>query len=182
MDLPSFTADGLLPVGDYPLTFAELRSSFLVTGLGVASSTWDASWRAELVNNLEVLVGQSWQVGIARVYVDGSFVEERDHPNDVDGYFECDLLYFASRRLHRALNALEPGRIWNWDPNSRRPDRRSGKRQLPMWHRYRVELYPHIPGYPSGIRDQHGHELEFPSAFRISRHGYRPKGIVRMVP
>ena len=25
------------------------------------------------------------------------------------------------------------------------------QRQLPMWHRYRVELYPHYPGLLSGI-------------------------------
>ena len=46
-----------------------------------------------------------------------------------------------------------------------------------MWHQYRVELYPHITGMPSGITDQYGYELEFPSAFRQSR-GYQPKGII----
>jgi hypothetical protein len=33
----------------------------------------------------------------------------------------------------------------------------------------------------SGIRDQFGHDLTFPSAFRLSRREYRPKGIVRIV-
>jgi len=45
MSLPPFTAEGLLPGGDYPLTLDELRSSFLVTGVGVGSATWDAPWR-----------------------------------------------------------------------------------------------------------------------------------------
>ncbi len=53
------------------------------------------------------------------------------------------------------------------------------KRQLPMWHQYRVELYPHI-GQLSGIQDRHGHELEFPAAFRQSRRDGRPKGIIRI--
>ena len=46
-----------------------------------------------------------------------------------------------------------------------------------MWHRCRVELYPHV-GQLSGIRDKYGNELEFPSAFRLSRrNGERgPKG------
>jgi hypothetical protein len=54
------------------------------------------------------------------------------------------------------------------------------QRQLPMWHRYRVELYPHCPGLLSGVRNQFGNNLPFPSAFRLSRREYRPKGIVKI--
>lgn len=56
------------------------------------------------------------------------------------------------------------------------------KKQLPMWHRYRVELYPHIPGLGlgSGIRDKHGHEVGFPAAFRQSRRDGTPRRIVRI--
>jgi hypothetical protein len=168
-------------VGDYPLTLDELRASRLVSGEGVASTTWDAGWRRRLVEGLAVLVGQLWRVGIDRVFVDGSFVEEKDHPNDIDGYFECDVRHLASGRLQRELNALDPYKVWTWDPASRRPDPNSAKRQLPMWHRYRVELYPHFPGLPSGIRDQFGNELQFPAAFRLSRSAHRPKGIVRLL-
>jgi hypothetical protein len=53
------------------------------------------------------------------------------------------------------------------------------KQQLPMWHQYRVELYPHY-GQLSGIRDGHGHELEFPSAFRQSRRDGTPRGIIKI--
>lgn len=49
--LPPFNADGLLPPADYPLTLDELRASHLVTGAGVLSPTWDAAWRAFLVDN-----------------------------------------------------------------------------------------------------------------------------------
>jgi len=66
MPLPEFTPDGLLPRGDYSLTMGELRDSFLVTGHGVNSTAWDAEWRDSLVGNLEILVGQLWQVGIVR--------------------------------------------------------------------------------------------------------------------
>jgi hypothetical protein len=181
VSLPSFTAEGLLPAGDYPLTLDELRASLLVTGAGVGSPTWDATWRAHLADGLSVLVGQLWQVGIDRIFVDGSFVEDKDHPNDIDGYFECQVRYLASGQLQRDLNALDPFKVWTWDPASRRPDANSAKRQLPMWHQYRVELYPHFPGLMSGICDQFGHELQFPSAFRLSRRAYRPKGIVQIV-
>ncbi len=48
-----------------------------------------------------------------------------------------------------------------------------------MWLQYRVELYPHY-GQPSGIRDKHGNELEFPSAFRLSRRDGQLRGIVKI--
>jgi hypothetical protein len=179
--LPPFTGDGLLPVGDYPLTLAELRASHLVSGDGVWSSTWDPDWRARLVTSLGVVVPQLWQVGIDRIFIDGSFVEDKDHPNDIDGYFECDLRRFATGQLQRDLNAIDPNKVWTWDPSSRRLDPDSGKRQLPMWHFYRVELYPHFPGGTSGIRDQFGNDLPFPSAFRLSRRAFLPKGIVQIV-
>jgi len=80
MSIPPFTSEGLLPPFDHTATLDELRASHLVTGEGVDSHTWDRKWRAYLVNNLEVLVGQLWQVGIDQIYVDGSFVEQKDHP------------------------------------------------------------------------------------------------------
>ena len=180
MALPPFTVEGVLPPGDYALTIHELRGSFLVHGAGIQSPPWDAEWRRFLVGNFETLVGQLWQVGITRIFADGSFVEEKDHPNDIDGYFECDMRYFVSGQLQRDLNALDPSHIWTWDPSSRRPEVGSTKRQLPMWHRYRVELYPHF-GNLSGILDAFGNDLTFPAAFRVSRRGNRPKGIVQIV-
>jgi hypothetical protein len=168
-----------LPPGDYALAFSALRGSHLVTGQGVGSPTWDAAWRATLVDHLAVLVGQLWQVGIERIFIDGSFVEDKDRPNDIDGYFECDFAFLASGQLERELNILDPYKIWTWAPASRRPDENL-KGQLPMWHRYRVELYPHV-GQLTGIRDQYGNELQFPAAFRISRRAYQPKGIVQLV-
>jgi hypothetical protein len=179
--LPMFTEDGLLPPGDYTLTVDELKTSMLVLGPGDPRdhATWDASWRERLLDNLAILVGELWAVGIHEIFINGSFVEDKDHPNDIDGYFECDLRRLATGELERELNLLDPHKIWTWDPASRRPYRGYPKRQLPMWHQYRVELYPHY-GQPCGIRDKHGHELEFPSAFRRSRCDGKPKGIIRI--
>ena len=179
--LPPFTTDDVLPPGDYALTLDELRTSHLVTGARNDSGSWDEAWRGRLINNLEVLVHQLWQVGIDRIFVDGSFVENKDHPNDIDGYFECAARRFVTGQLERELNALDPYRIWTWSHHNRRPDANSAKRQLPMWHQYHVELYPHFAGLVTGIRDRFGNDLEFPSAFRLSRTGYRPKGIVQIV-
>jgi hypothetical protein len=179
--LPDFTAEGLLPVGDYPMTLAELRGSELVLGFSEPrhSPTWDAAWRERLVDNLGVLVAQLREVGVQHVFIDGSFVEDKDHPNDIDGYFECDIQRFASGELQRELNLLDPHKIWTWNPNSRRPCKGFPKKQLPMWHQYRVELYPHF-SQPSGIKDNFGNDLEFPAAFRRSRRDGKPKGIVKL--
>lgn len=135
MQLPPFTAEGVLPPGECPLNRPVLRRSFLVTGENVGSPTWDGEWRRFLVDNLETLVGRLWQVGIDRIFVDGSFAERKDHPNDIDGCFESDLRHFVSGRLQHELNALDPAHVWTWDPHSRRPDPNSTKRQLPMCRR-----------------------------------------------
>jgi hypothetical protein len=163
------------------LTLDELRVSPLVLGPRHAAEhpNWDTTWRAKLAGNLTVLVGQLWQVGITDIFVDGSFAENKDHPNDIDGYFACDLMHLASGRLERELNLLDPNEVWTWDPASRRPYRGYPKMQLPMWHQYRVELYPHY-GQPSGIKDKYGNELEFPAAFRQSRRDGKPRGIIKI--
>jgi hypothetical protein len=180
--IPDFNPEGLLPAGDYEVTFDELRHSVLVNGTRNRKGNWDAAWRAQLVTNLEQLTRQLWAVGVREIYADGSFAEDKDHPNDIDGYFVCELKPLISGELVRQLNLLDPYKVWTWDPASRRPFRGYPKRQLPMWHQYRVELYPHLPGLGigSGILDQYGNELEFPSAFRQCRRNGKPRGIVKI--
>jgi len=179
--IPNFE-NGILPVADYEVTFKELRESVLVNGCGdLRERYWDKEWRNMLVGNLEIMVNQLWQVGVKNIFINGSFVEEKDHPNDIDGYFECDLKYLAGGELQMALNLLEPDKIWTWHQATRKPYKGYPKKQLPMWHKYRVELYPHVPGLMSGIKDKFGNELEFPAAFRISRSDDKPKGIVKII-
>ena len=181
MQLPEFTADGLLPPGDYVLTIEELRHSMLVTGPTDRERFpgWNAGWRRQLVDNLAVLLKQLWKVGISEIFIDGSFAEDKERPNDIDGYFVCDLRRLASGELERELNLLDPYKVWTWDPASRKGFRGYPKKQLPMWHQYRVELYPHY-GQKSGILDRFGNELEFPSAFRISRRDGKQRGIIKI--
>jgi hypothetical protein len=181
---PAFEPDGRLPSGEYEVSFDELRQSVLVLGPGDPTGypSWDAAWRSRLVDNLEILTKQLWQVGIREIYADGSFAEDKNHPNDIDGYFVCDFVQLISGELARQLNLIDPFKVWTWDPASRKPFRGYPKKQLPMWHRYRIELYPHVPGMGigSGILDRYGQELEFPSAFRQSRRDGKPRGIVKI--
>lgn len=180
MTLPTFTPMGLLPPGDYPLTLDELTVCHLVTGEGNASATWDFAWRLTLVQNLSVLVRQLWAAGVTDIFINGSFVEDVDHPNDIDGYFLCERSRIGSRELHAALNARDPYQVWDWSLVSRRPHPDSMKMELPMWHRYRVELYPEY-GSASGIRDRLGNDQPFSAVFRRSRHTGEPKGVVQVV-
>jgi hypothetical protein len=182
--IPPFDPDGLLRPGDYEVSFDELRQSVLVSGPAdpLRYPSWDTPWRERLVNNLEILCRQLWQVGVWAIFADGSFAEDKEHPNDIDGYFECDLRELITGELERKLNLLDPSKVWTWEPASRKPYRGYPKKQLPMWHKYRVELYPHIPGLGigSGIVDKYGNELEFPSAFRQCRRNSKPRGIVKI--
>lgn len=178
----NFTVDGVLEVGTYDATLDEVRASILVAGPpDAAELQWDRPHRSKLVANAEILIRQLRQVGITEIFLDGSFTEAKPRPNDIDGYFECDVMALASGDLQRRLNALDEFKIWTWDPAARRIAGASTKKQLPMWHKYRVELYPHIPGLLSGIRDNGGNELPFPAAFRRQRGSGVRKGIIRIV-
>lgn len=180
--LLDFNSDGVLPPGDYALTLDELETSLLVVGPSDRErcKSWNEPWRLQLVRNLGILVNQLWRVGITEVFIDGSFVEDKDRPNDIDGYFVCELERLASGELERALNELDPKKVWTWDWDRRVPFHGYPKPQLPMWHEYRVELYPHY-GQKSGIRDEYGNELLFPAAFRRTRRNGKPRGIVKVV-
>ena len=174
MSIPQFNDRGLLPPGDYVTTFSDLRSSSLVEN---ELEGWDRDWRLYLVDQAEVLAKQLWEVGVEEIVLDGSFVEDKAHPNDIDGYFTCDAQEL--RPLTQRLNALDPYKVWTWDPATRRPYRGYAKKQLPMWHRYRVELFPHFKQF-SGITDRYGHPLTFPSAFRLQRGTHLQKGVIKL--
>lgn len=170
----SFTASGMLPPGDHEMTLAELRNSLLVRG-PVTPGPWDSEWRMHLVDGLEVLASHLWQVGVDEVYVDGSFASDKPRPGDIDGYFVCDRSQWGSGQLEEQLQELSA--VWTWETSSRTYG--EGKLQLPMWHQYRVELFPHY-GQSSGITNEHGNELDFPAAFRLARETHEPRGIVKL--
>jgi hypothetical protein len=127
--LPRFTDDGLLPPGDYELTVDQLKESMIVLGPGASYPDWDVRWRMQLVCSLETLAKQLWQVGItSSICIGGSFVEDRNHPHDIDGYFYCNDQEFITGQLEKRLNQLDPDKAWNWNPKSRTRDAR-GKMQ-----------------------------------------------------
>lgn len=182
--IPDFDQRGLFSPGEYTVTFDELRRSILVTGpAGLDIPGWDAPWRKHLTDQAEILVRQLWQVGVTEVFLNGSFVEDKPRPNDIVGYFVCDFREFVSRRLERRLNALDRQSVWTWDPASRRPCQGYTKKQLPIWHVYRVEHCPHYGSGPgTGVVSPTGYERLFPAAFRHHRISDEEKEIVSMAP
>jgi hypothetical protein len=167
--------------GRLPIDLRGIKSSLLVVGPGrKRSPNWDAAWRLSLVDNLEVLVRQLWRADITEIFIGGSFAEGKEHPNDIDGYFVCDLMEYVSGALERKLNRLDPHGIWTWNRAGRRACEDFAHLQLPMWHQYRIELYPHTPGACSGLKDRHGNDMEFPAAFRQSRRNKKQRGIVKV--
>ena len=184
--IPPFDNRGLLPAGDHAATFAEIRASHLVWGPPERPDGWNDEWRNHLVYQVEVLTQQLWSVGVEEVFLDGSFAEDKSHPNDIDGYFVTEVKRFATGDLQRELNALDPHGVWTWDPAARRPYRGYTKRQLSMWHAYRVEMYPHFSDLEAslqatGITNRFGHPKTFPAAFRERRLTDEEKGIVRLL-
>ena len=173
-----FDRNGYLPVGDHEMAYSEIIESVLVCN--PARPEWDHSWRLLLLDRFMILAAELWQVGITDIFLDGSYVEEKDHPNDIDGYFVCDFKRFIHKSLHRDLNALNPDKIWTWSVADMERDDSVGKRVLPMWKKYRVELFPDYPGSFSGIRDRKNRNLDFPQAFRSCRGGRAQKGIVKL--
>lgn len=129
------------------------------------------------MDNLEILVKQLWEVGIKEIFCDGSFVEEKDHPGDIDGYFCCEKRSFATGEIQRNLNSLNSHQCWTWQPEQ---DPASGKLKLPMWIIYHIEFFPDF-GQPTGIKDEFGNNQIFPAAFRKSRNSFKPKGILKIV-
>jgi hypothetical protein len=176
--LPPFDESGVLPQ-DSEATLDELRQSHLVTGRGVGSEHWDSSWRAELVVRVGVVFDLfSRAGGLVEFWIDGSFVEAVDHPQDIDAFFTLDdpreWLTLPDR-----LNQLEGSDIWTWRESDRRMFPGSVIPKPPFWGKYRVDIYPEL-SRPSGIFDEHGNPLTFSGAFRQQRQTYRRKGIVRL--
>lgn len=124
-----------------------------------------------------------WEVGIEEIYLDGSFTEAKAYPNDIDGYFECDVRRVATGELQREPWSDRPKEVLDLGPKGEARLPRIRKEaatyvELPMWHAYRVELYPYYD-QPAGITDEYGNPLTFPAAFRKRRRDDEPRGIVK---
>lgn len=75
MPIPELEENGELPAGIHIATIKEVEQKF-----GTSSAR-----RKLLVSGLRTAIKQFEQVGVQRVYVDGSFTSDKEEPNDIDG-------------------------------------------------------------------------------------------------
>jgi hypothetical protein len=75
--IPAFTYNGLLPPGIHRASVGELRDK-----LG-----WSKQ-RRELIGGLEKVLELMGSCGVERVYLDGSFVTDKDRSGDIDGCYD----------------------------------------------------------------------------------------------
>lgn len=88
--IPGFTDEGLLTPGVHETDLEELKEKM----------GWSRK-RRELLEGLEEALALMASCGVARVYLDGSFVTDKDRPNDVDGCYDLseDVTVEDLRRL-----------------------------------------------------------------------------------
>jgi hypothetical protein len=75
--IPGFTDEGLLPPGVHETGLEELKQKM----------GWSRK-RQGLLEGLEEVLEMMASSGVARAYLDGSFVTDKDRPNDIDGCYD----------------------------------------------------------------------------------------------
>jgi hypothetical protein len=151
----------------------------LVKGPKNGSPNWNTQWRGLLVRNLRSVAKTLGYLGVEHLIIDGSFVEQKDHPNDIDAYFPISRERWVSREVERELNLRRSEDVWDWDPYRAHipADPRVPHRKPPFWHKYRIDLFPDFS--QKAIHHEHLGWLTFKDGFRHTRSGH-PKGVVKI--
>jgi hypothetical protein len=112
--IPQFTEEGLLPPGVHETDLEELKEKM----------RWSHK-RRELLEGLEEALELMMSCGVVRAYLDGSFVTDKDRPNDIDGCYDL-----AEDVTSEDLKRLAP--IFPPSPSNRTEAKR----------RFGVDLFP----------------------------------------
>jgi hypothetical protein len=84
--IPAFTERGLLPPGIHRATLDEIETRLATTPR-----------RRKLMAGLREALHNLKLAGVARVYINGSFVTSKPNPNDIDGCWDATRRVDASR-------------------------------------------------------------------------------------
>ncbi|WP_439695773.1 DUF6932 family protein [Mucilaginibacter sp. AW1-7] len=71
--IPAFTNEGILPAGEHDTTLDDFRSRFVYNSV-----------RAKIYAGFLVLINDLRDINCQVIYVDGSFVTDKEEPGDVD--------------------------------------------------------------------------------------------------
>ncbi len=80
MSIPNFNGNGELPTGEYLVTLDEIEARF-----GSANEV-----RRKLMQGLKAAVANLSQANVRKLWIDGSFVTDKQFPNDIDGVWEVN--------------------------------------------------------------------------------------------
>lgn len=80
MPIPKLRTDGTLPAGIHVTTIAEIEDCF-----GSSNKT-----RVKLMNGLIAALKNMKRAGVKKVWINGSFVTNKEEPKDIDGCWEYD--------------------------------------------------------------------------------------------
>lgn len=75
--IPGFDADGRLPAGEHDADWDEVTSTF----------GWNP-WRQTLLSGLQLACGALAVAGCTRLWLDGSFVTDKEQPGDYDACWD----------------------------------------------------------------------------------------------
>ena len=95
--IPQFTDEGLLPPGVHETDLEELREKM----------GWSRK-RQRLLEGLEEALELMAPCGVVRVYLDGSFVTDKDRPNDIDGCYDLVVDDVTAEDLGRLAPIFPP--------------------------------------------------------------------------
>ena len=137
--IPPFNSDGNLPPGVHWATWQDFATRFGTT-----------RHRKQLLKGLKSALDSLSKAGCQVVYIDGSFVTEKENPNDFDGCWD--------------LTGVEPDFL---DPILLNFDNDRAAQKI----KYKGELFP-----AQGIEGITG--KTFLSFFQVDKNTGNPKGIV----
>jgi RNAse (barnase) inhibitor barstar len=139
--IPEFNKEGLLPKGIHEASWEEFRERF----------RWTPE-RERLMEGLERALESFKKAGCRSVYINGSFVTAKDHPNDYDGCWD---------ETGVDIDKLDP--VWLEFKNMRSSQKK----------KYYGEFFPATMNEISDAKIF----LEF---FQIDRERGKPKGIIKI--
>ncbi len=138
MTIPKLNHNGELPPGEHLATLEEVDSVF-----GRSSQR-----REKLMMGLKAGAANLQIAGVIRIWINGSFITEKEEPNDIDGCWE----YTPAVTIEK----IDPVFL--------------SESRVPMKNKYGLEFFP-------AFIIEAGSGLPFPKFFQLSREN-EPKGIV----
>ena len=138
MKIPALNDKGELPPGEHAVTLSTVQRRF---GRSTAR-------RKALMEGLEQAAENLGKAGVDRIWIDGSFITDKEEPNDIDGCWEY------SEQVD--LSKIDPVFL--------------AESRLPMKEKYGIEFFP-------ACVIEAASRLPFPSFFQVNRDG-ESKGIL----